>query len=264
MEKVKDTSVDFGGLTIIHQKIRGNEVADHTHDEHEFFFPVQGEIQISADGKLLKAGAGKLIYLPPGLTHSFRADSSSQGERVILIVNKRIWNKHECGAFRAAALSASQLCKEIIFQLLIHPETKAAAALIQTLVQTLSEMLEASNENFATEISHLAGRTNDERMRVSLQCIAEGFATTLSAESIAKQSGLSVRNLNRLFLKEFGMSPKQVVTFYRMNHAKLLLASGKKTVTDTAFEVGYNSISQFISTFRKHTGQLPSSYLPTF
>jgi AraC-like DNA-binding protein len=107
------------------------------------------------------------------------------------------------------------------------------------------------------------GRTEDERMKKSLQFIADEFSSNLSAELIAKKSGLSVRNLNRLFLKEFGLSPKQVVTFYRIDQAKKLLSTGKKTVTDTAFDVGYSSVSQFIATFRKHTGQLPSSFLPT-
>ncbi|MFN7729326.1 MAG: helix-turn-helix domain-containing protein [Bdellovibrio sp.] len=263
MGQDKDTFIHLNGLTIIHQKIRGNEVSDHEHDEHEFFFPLQGEIQINVNGELLKAGAGKLIYMPPGLSHSFKADSASQGERAILIFEKKAWDKYDGGSFEAACISASQLCKEIIFQLLIYPKTKAAVALVQTLVQTLSEMLEAGKENYSGELSHLMGRTEDERMKKSLQFIADEFSSNLSAELIAKKSGLSVRNLNRLFLKEFGLSPKQVVTFYRIDQAKKLLSTGKKTVTDTAFDVGYSSVSQFIATFRKHTGQLPSSFLPT-
>lgn len=263
MERIKDTFVEFNGLTIIHQKIRGNEVATHLHDEHEFFLPLQGEIQINAGNKLLKAGAGKLIYLPPSLRHSFHADSASQGERVILLFNKKIWSRYDGANFTASVVSASQLCKEIIFQLLIYPKTKAASALIQTLIQALSEMLETKSTNFAGDFGHLIGKTEDERMRRSLQYIADMFSSSVTADDIAKNSGLSVRNLNRLFLKEFGMSPKQVITAYRIDQAKKLLSTGKKTVTDTAFEVGYNSVSQFISTFRKHTGQLPSSFLPT-
>lgn len=260
---MKDTFVEFGGLTIIHQKIRGNEVATHVHNEHEFFFPLQGEIQISTEFELLKAGSGKLIYLPPGLAHSFRADSASQGERVILIFDQKLWKKYEGSNFSAAVISASQLCKEIIFQLLIYPKTKAASALIQTLVQTLSEMLETKSEIFDGDFDYLIGKTEDERIRKSLQYISDEYSSGLSAEDIAKKSGLSVRNLNRLFLKEFGTSPKQILTICRIEQAKKLLATGKKTVTDTAFDVGYNSVSQFISTFRKHTGQLPSSYRPT-
>ena len=160
-------------------------------------------------------------------------------------------------------ISASQLCKEIVFQLLIYPKTKAGNALVQTLIQTLSEMLEAATDTSEGDISYLIARTNDERMKKGLQHIAESFDTNLTAESISKTAGLSVRNLNRLFLKECGMTPKQVLTSYRIHEAKKMLSTGKITVTDTAFKVGYSSVSQFISTFRKHTGQIPSAFLPT-
>ena len=262
MAQGKDIFVELNGLMIIHQRIRGRELADHEHDEHEFFFPIQGEIQIDAEGQTLKAGPGKLIYLPPKLVHAFRSDTASQGERVILIINKKLWTKHGGEEFSAKVISASQLCKEITFQLLLHPQTKAASALIQTLIQTLSEMLEAGVGTQEVDPFHLEGRVQDERMRKSLEVIASEFAGSLSIEKIARASGLSVRNLNRLFLKELGMTPKQAITQHRIQHAKALLGQGRTSVTDVAFEVGYNSVSQFISTFRKYTGQLPSSFLP--
>jgi AraC-like DNA-binding protein len=55
------------------------------------------------------------------------------------------------------------------------------------------------------------------------------------------------------------MTPKQVVTFHRIEKAKELLLQ-KQSVTDVAYEVGYASISQFISTFRSLTGKLPSEF----
>jgi AraC-like DNA-binding protein len=258
----KDISAEFPGLVIVHQKIRGNEIGDHQHSEHEFFFPLQGEIQIRVGEKNLKAGAGKIIYLPPDTTHSFKSDSASQGERLILILEPSLWKKNDGGKFEASIISASQLCKEIVFQLLIYPKTKASTALIQTLIQTLAEMLDAKNDGSDGEPSHLSGRTNDDRIKKALSYIEENFSANPSMDNIAKQSGLSVRNLNRLFLKETGMSPKQAITLYRIDQAKKILRTGKKSVTDTALDVGYSSVSQFIATFRKHTGQIPSTFLP--
>lgn len=148
------------------------------------------------------------------------------------------------------------------FQLLIHPKTKASKALVKTLIQTMSEMLEGAYRTFDGDLLHLAGQSQDERVKTALGVIEEGFMTTMSTEEIARKSAMSVRNFNRLFLTEIGMTPKQVVTLFRIEQAKQLLLNGKQSVTDIAFEVGYNSVSQFISTFRKSTGQLPSSFLP--
>jgi AraC-like DNA-binding protein len=262
MQRARDTSIRFNGLTIIYQKIRGQEVDQHTHEEHEFFFPLQGEIQISVQGQSLKAGAGKLIYLPPRIVHSFRSDSTSQGERLIVVIDDDLWKKCGGSVFGARVISASQLCKEVVFQLLIYPKTKAKKALIQTLVQTLSEMLETVTWSSEHDIFYLIAKTQDERMKKGLQHMVESFDTNLSTQAISKKSGLSVRSLNRLFLKECGMTPKQVLTSFRVQEAKKLLSTGKYTVTEIASQVGYSSLSQFISTFRTHTGQIPSAFLP--
>ncbi len=262
MRQGQDITAQFPGILIIHQKIRGNSVHSHEHDrEHEVFLPLQGEIQIQVkDGPLLKAGPGKMVYMPPNVEHSFTSSSSSQGERLIFILDHKAWRANRGGKFKPSVLSASQLCKELLFHLLLFPKTKAAKSLISTLVQTFSEMLEEAGPGVQGELAHLAGRANDERVRRALAAIEAGYASKLSMESLARASGLSVRNLNRLFLEQLGLTPKQAVTLHRVEAAKRLLRN-RRSVTDTAFEVGYASVSQFITTFRRVTGALPSSIL---
>ena len=79
-------------------------------------------------------------------------------------------------------------------------------------------------------------------------------------EAAAREAGLSLRSMNRLFAKEVGLSPRQALAICRTERAKELLASGRVSVTEAAFEVGYRSLSQFISVFRRLTGQLPSEF----
>jgi AraC-like DNA-binding protein len=258
MRQGQDITAQFPGILIIHQKIRGNVVGLHRHDEHELFLPLQGEIRIQAGENLLKAGPGKMIYLPPSLAHSFQASSSSQGERLILIVESKAWKAARGGKFGPTATTVSQLCKELLFHLLIRPKTRAAKPLMETLIQTASEMLESSALQAGGDAAHLEGRTTDARVRSALSLIRERFDSRLSMDELAKGAGLSTRNLNRLFVEELGMTPKQAITLHRIERAKALLKRGQSSVTDVALEVGYSSVSQFITTFRKVTGRLPS------
>ncbi len=260
MKQGQDITAKFPGILIIHQKIRGNTVGQHRHDEHELFLPLQGEIQIQAGESLLKAGPGKMIYLPPDLEHTFQAGSSAQGERLILIVEKKVWKNGGGGSFPPSETTVSQLCKELLFHLLIYPKTKAAKSLTETLIQTASEMLESSGLHSCGEVAHLDGRTSDTRVKNALSIIQKSFNSPLSMDELAKGAGLSTRNLNRLFLEELGMTPKQAITLHRVENAKALLRQGRDSVTNIAFEVGYSSVSQFITTFRKITGQLPSEF----
>jgi AraC-like DNA-binding protein len=87
----------------------------------------------------------------------------------------------------------------------------------------------------------------------------EGYATDLSVAELARLSGLSVRNMSRLFLCELGVTPKQLLMSLRIDKAKELLLAGV-TVTEAAYGVGYKSLSQFIQAFRQTTGQIPSEY----
>ena len=95
---------------------------------------------------------GKMIYLPPGTEHSFRATKHAQGERIIFILEDKIWKANQGGKFGPTSISSSQLGKEILFHLLIYPKTRAAQSLIETLVQTLSEMLESSNSQSDAQV----------------------------------------------------------------------------------------------------------------
>jgi len=110
------------------------------------------------------------------------------------------------------------------------------------------------------DIDHLEGTITRPELRRALAVARKDFATDLSVAELARRSGLSVRNLSRLFHLELGISAKQLLMFLRIEKAKEHLSSGM-TVTETAFAVGYNSLSQFIQTFRQVTGQIPSEFV---
>jgi AraC-like DNA-binding protein len=201
-----------------------------------------------------------MIYLPPDLPHSFSASKSGSGERLIVILSSQFWKRNQGGKFAPAVCSVSQLSKELLFHLLLHPKSKSAKPLLETFVQTTCEMLESGALNPEKDLRLLAGKVQDPRIQKALALLEKGYAQSLSMESLAKSAGLSVRNLNRLFLTELGTTPKQIVLLLRAQRAKQLLRNSQSTVTDIAFEVGYQSVSQFITSFRRLTGQLPSAY----
>jgi AraC family transcriptional regulator len=105
----------------------------------------------------------------------------------------------------------------------------------------------------------ISGKVEDSRIAKSREYIEENLSEVTLAE-IAKKSGLSLRNFNRLFLQETGLGPKEFLILRRIDKSKILLKENKMTVTDISLEVGYNSLSKFIETFKKITGSLPSDF----
>lgn len=76
-------------------------------------------------------------------------------------------------------------------------------------------------------------------------------------EKLSKISGISNRYFEKLFFKEYKVSPKQYIIAYKIDLAKELLQNEKKSVTDVATSLGYNDIYHFSKIFKKHTGMTP-------
>jgi transcriptional regulator GlxA family with amidase domain len=155
-------------------------------------------------------------------------------------------------------LPLSQLIKELLFYLLLHPQTSNAKSLVSIMTETLTENLVSYGTHMGLSTEHLSGKIRDTRIRKVVSLMQDHIGDKISIDEIAKQSGLSSRNLNRLMLQEIGLTPKQFLITARIEYAQKLLLKPGASVTDVALSVGYNSLSQFITVFRSQTGQLPS------
>lgn len=255
-----DIIAEFPGMVIIHQKIPSHEVGRHEHIEHEFFLPLQGEITVQYEEASVKAGPGKMLYVPPHLDHRFSSTAQGSGERVIWLIQDKIWKKHTKTKFTATSFHINSLAKELVFFLLIHQKSEGSryfiSALIEALVESLSREQRGRHALFS---DHIEGKVTDERVKKAIHFIEREIAD-ISLSKIANESGLSLRNFNRLFLQQIGMTPKNYLILRRIEKAKRLLRETKMTVTDISLEVGYSSLSKFIETFKKGVGFLPSDY----
>lgn len=63
----------------------------------------------------------------------------------------------------------------------------------------------------------------------------------------------------RVFRQVYGVSPRQYLKDLRMTKAKELIKAGA-TITQTCFEVGYESLPTFSSNFKRSTGFSPNAY----
>jgi AraC-like DNA-binding protein len=173
------------------------------------------------------------------------------------MINHTRWRVVTHSQFGPTLCPAHQLCKEFLFYLLLNPKTKYAKSLVSTFIQILAESLKSPQQASLLEVIHLDAKVRDERVRKALLIFHRDHPTRVRMTAVAREAGLSLRNLNRLVREEAGLSPKQVLTHYRITAAKERLLAGS-TVTEAAFASGYESLGQFITMFRRLTGQLPS------
>lgn len=85
------------------------------------------------------------------------------------------------------------------------------------------------------------------------------YDTNLKIDKLYQLCGISHTYLSKIFLLEFGMSPKEYVIKRRMNHAKVIIDSGEMdSVRQLALSVGYTDPLYFSKVFKNHYGMSPT------
>jgi len=93
-----------------------------------------------------------------------------------------------------------------------------------------------------------------------VELIANNDGLPPSLQQLATKLGLSERQTSRLFRHQMGVSFREYTSRLRVEHAMRLLEETTRTVTQVALSSGWNSLSQFNSAFRKHTGSTPGAF----
>jgi AraC-like DNA-binding protein len=82
----------------------------------------------------------------------------------------------------------------------------------------------------------------------------------VSLSSLAREVGLSERQVSRLFREEFGTSFREHVAVLRLERAKRLLAATDLPVIEVAGHTGWSSLAHFNAVFRRRVGVTPSAF----
>jgi AraC-like DNA-binding protein len=93
-----------------------------------------------------------------------------------------------------------------------------------------------------------------------IQYVREHMAEPLTVSTMADLASLSPSAFAHLFREVTGRPPHQFLKQLRLDRARELLADGTLPVTRISREVGYASVSHFISEFRGRFGMTPHSY----
>ncbi|MBT6297576.1 MAG: GlxA family transcriptional regulator [Rhodobacteraceae bacterium] len=95
-------------------------------------------------------------------------------------------------------------------------------------------------------------------VRAAIEIIEANISDPLCVPEIARQVGLSQRQLERQFNKSVGCSIVQFGLLLRLQHARVLLISTDLGVREIATASGFNSLSHFAQAFKKCFGRRPS------
>ncbi|OKP01134.1 AraC family transcriptional regulator [Xenorhabdus eapokensis] len=110
----------------------------------------------------------------------------------------------------------------------------------------------ASQESPSHQISH------------AIQWLKEHFADPVKVEQLAKIAKMSLSSFHHHFKAVTSMSPLQYQKWLRLHEARRILLTQHQNMTTTAFQVGYESTSQFNREYSRLFGEPPCRDMKQF
>ncbi|MBC7959424.1 MAG: helix-turn-helix transcriptional regulator [Vallitaleaceae bacterium] len=114
----------------------------------------------------------------------------------------------------------------------------------------------------SSNLTDYSGDTNSPVID-AMTYIHLNYKGKITVEELATYVNVSVFHFSRVFKKETGYSPYEYIIKTRIDHAKALLKQTKLTIKEISYEIGFNSESNFVNTFRQSVSLTPNEFRHT-
>jgi transcriptional regulator GlxA family with amidase domain len=124
--------------------------------------------------------------------------------------------------------------------------------ILQVLAQS-DDLEYLASDNFVETFQH----RNNQKLYQIYEYVSKNFQQKIELDEAAKIANMSKTAFCRFFKNKTNKTFSEFLNEMRINYAKKLLAEGRLTVAQIAYECGFNSPSYFNRQFKAHTGKTP-------
>lgn len=251
----------------------------HCHEEIEIVFVDSGTCQYTIANENIDLMAGDILIMMPWTLHSFRTvrDEDFFLSNAILASMNMI--NHSTIDICSSKYFSPILNGGCSNHCLIRCTSKHYME-FRELIEELTETYFKSDRFFEIKLKYLLSllfyklleyeyikihndpptKSDAESVRKVIDYIAENYKNHITLEALAELVHLSETRLSRIFRNITGMSCIDYVIEYRLSIALDLLRTSDMSVIEIAYETGFNNISYFNRTFKKHFNKTPTEY----
>ena len=236
-------------INLILQGSKSMTIADRTlrYDPATYFvmsieLPAVGQVHPSAHGEPYLAVS---LTLDPTVLATLLADLPKPGGH---------YDKH--AGFSVAPVTPDLMDAWVrLLRLMSRPEDIAALAPVYER-EILYRVLQGPHGWMLRDIA--APDSAMARVSLAIQYIRRDFAESIRVETLAQRAAMSVSAFHRHFKAVTALSPLQYQKRVRLLQARTLMVANAKSVTNAAFEVGYESATQFSRDYARVFGLPPA------
>jgi AraC-like DNA-binding protein len=124
----------------------------------------------------------------------------------------------------------------------------------------LVEALRSTDSTTALQKVGLLAGLRDPRLAAALRVMHGDVSYNWNVEKLGRRAGMSRSSFADRFAKTVGITPIEYLLQLRMALAKDMLLREKRSLSEVAFAIGYESTSAFSTAFRRSTGISPGAF----
>ena len=252
----------------IHDYISGY-VAPHWHPEMEIFYLEEGCVTLSLIDREVKLKAGDGYFVNVNVLHGIVCNSDGPCRYRSMVFDPALVAGASGSAFDTLYLrpfmeegaSFYQLSDALIasyFHDAFHACETEVYGYEFMVREALSHILLILKNNQITFKKPLYQQ--EQRMKQMLSWIDLHYHENFSVEEIASIGGISVRECQRSFASFLHVSPMRYVLKYRIEKAAELLLTQDLSITEIAYQCGFDSSSYFSKQFKELMKMTPRQF----
>lgn len=255
----------------VHEGHPKYEMAFHWHSNVELIRVNSGKLNLTLDNRTSLLSKGEIAIVNSEIVHGATPQNCDYECIVFNLAFLKTGN-HACDTFLDNLLSHTAFLTEHpsdeqvtaiideIFQEIAKPQGMSAFKIIG-LFHTLLGELQAKN----LFTSHLPpSNEHDEKkvvkLKTVLKYIRENFDKDITLENMSAVAGFSEKYFCKFFKDMTGTTPVNYLLTYRIERAARKLLSSDLSVTQIAYDCGFNDVSYFIKTFKNFKHLSPKEY----
>lgn len=228
----------------------GYEITAHQHPWHQLLYATSGAMTVSTGRSSWMVPTARAVFIPARSVHAIRMWGTVEMRTLYLSPKFTRLEKVDC-----RVLEVQPLLRELILRAVERMGLDSRAEHDSRLIGLVED--EVNRAVAAAADSPLAlPLPQDERALALAHSVLAQPLRSESVDELAKLHGVARRTLERRYREETGMSFGVWRQKARLLDSIRLLAEGL-SVTDTALDCGYASVSAFIAAFKRTFGYTP-------
>ncbi len=250
---------------------KGSGIVMHSHPDYQIQMVYSGEGINNIDDVSYTMSPGDIYLIKKGSRHSYSV-TSSEGMKTLEV--KFVTLDESLTKLLASGNQKIEDQERQIFNLFsrivlegqkksLHYKEMSESLLREALI--LMERISIQNKLSTFEMNTAehpnSRKENSQVITVVDDYIAKNINRKFSLKEMADDCGYNQDYLYRVIKRETGLSAVSYINHIRFEQSKLLIQHTELTLTEIAWNLGFENIQYFTRFFKKHSGISPSQYL---